>query len=160
MKLRNGFVSNSSTSSFTCDICLNTESGYDLCPSECGMSECMKGHMFCNDHQEELSLEMKKQIILDYGNLSDSEKKELNIVSEEEIKDWFVENDIATSGYEVPSEFCPLCQMIVIRNDEMLTYLYDKLRTDKKSVTAEIKERFGTYTAFNTWLESIKPSKI
>lgn len=30
MKIRNGFVSNSSSSSFTCDVCVETISGMDI----------------------------------------------------------------------------------------------------------------------------------
>jgi hypothetical protein len=49
-KIRNGFVSNSSSSSFICDFCGYNESGYDLCLSDVDMSQCEKGHTFCNDH--------------------------------------------------------------------------------------------------------------
>lgn len=49
-KIRNGFVSNSSSSSFICDFCGYDESGFDLCLSDVDMSQCEKGHTFCNDH--------------------------------------------------------------------------------------------------------------
>jgi len=39
MKIRQGFVSNSSSSSFTCDVCGEEVSGYDVCLSEAEMSE-------------------------------------------------------------------------------------------------------------------------
>ena len=50
MKLRKGFVSNSSSSSFVCDFCGSVESGYDACLSDFDMSMCEHGHTFCNDH--------------------------------------------------------------------------------------------------------------
>lgn len=34
MKHRLGFVSNSSSSSYTCDVCGETESGWNLCLSD------------------------------------------------------------------------------------------------------------------------------
>ena len=46
MKLRKGFVSNSSSSSFVCDICGGIESGWDLSYSDVDMTECSKGHCF------------------------------------------------------------------------------------------------------------------
>ena len=49
MKIRAGHVSNSSSSSFTCDVCGHTESGWDACLSDVGMYECMNGHTFCVD---------------------------------------------------------------------------------------------------------------
>lgn len=50
MKIRNGFVSNSSSSSFTCDLCGCTEAGWDLCLSDAEMIECNEGHVFCEQH--------------------------------------------------------------------------------------------------------------
>jgi hypothetical protein len=49
MKIRMGFVSNSSTSTFICDICGGTEAGMDLCLSDCDMSRCENGHIYHND---------------------------------------------------------------------------------------------------------------
>lgn len=50
MKIRKGFVSNSSSSSFICDVCGETAEGWDLCLSEAEMCECENGHIFCEDH--------------------------------------------------------------------------------------------------------------
>ena len=50
MKRRMGFVSNSSSSSFVCEICHNTESGYDLTLSEAEMVECANYHCVCEAH--------------------------------------------------------------------------------------------------------------
>ena len=53
MKTRSGFVSNSSSTSFTCDVCGTTESGWDASASDCGMCECEVGHVFCEGHQKD-----------------------------------------------------------------------------------------------------------
>lgn len=50
MKIRNGFVSNSSSSSFICQICNHTEVGMDLGLEEAGFVECVNGHTFCESH--------------------------------------------------------------------------------------------------------------
>jgi hypothetical protein len=47
MKVRQGFVSNSSSSSFTCDVCGETESGWDYCLSDVDMYKCQNSHTFC-----------------------------------------------------------------------------------------------------------------
>lgn len=47
MKIRNGFVSNSSSSSFICNVCGRTESGWDMELSDAEMLECKNGHTFC-----------------------------------------------------------------------------------------------------------------
>lgn len=41
MKIRTGFVSNSSSSSFVCDVCGNIESGWDLGLNDAEMCECV-----------------------------------------------------------------------------------------------------------------------
>jgi len=69
MKVRFGFVSNSSSSSYTCDFCSRNESGYDLCLSEAGMVECVHNHTFCEDHQiiafdVEKTLAEKREILV------------------------------------------------------------------------------------------------
>jgi hypothetical protein len=50
MKIRNGFVSNSSSSSFTCEVCGYTDGGFDVCLSDFEMVECENGHIFCKEH--------------------------------------------------------------------------------------------------------------
>lgn len=50
MKIRSGFVSNSSSSSFVCCICGESEGGYDMSLEDAGMVECEAGHTFCKSH--------------------------------------------------------------------------------------------------------------
>jgi hypothetical protein len=50
MKIRTGFVSNSSSSSFICNVCGENVSGYDMMLSEAEMYECGNGHIFCEGH--------------------------------------------------------------------------------------------------------------
>jgi hypothetical protein len=50
MKIRKGFVSNSSSSSYICDVCGHDESGWDLGLEEADMYECEEGHVFCTSH--------------------------------------------------------------------------------------------------------------
>jgi len=45
MKIRNGFVSNSSSSSFTCDVCGMSESGWDASPTDFGWITCVHEHI-------------------------------------------------------------------------------------------------------------------
>ena len=50
MKERKGFVSNSSSSSFICDVSGSEYSGWDACLSEAEMVECTNGHTFCDSY--------------------------------------------------------------------------------------------------------------
>lgn len=49
-KVRKGFVSNSSSSSFICEISGNVESGYDASPSDCGMIRCVNDHLMMEEY--------------------------------------------------------------------------------------------------------------
>lgn len=51
MKIRKGFVSNSSSNSFTCNVCGHTETDYDLSLNEAEMYECGNRHIFCVDEE-------------------------------------------------------------------------------------------------------------
>lgn len=47
MKIRKGFISNSSSSSFVCDITGYTDSGYDVRDYDLGFCSCNNEHTFC-----------------------------------------------------------------------------------------------------------------
>lgn len=47
MKIRTGFVSNSSSSSFVCCVCGETVTSWDCSLSDAEMYACVNGHTFC-----------------------------------------------------------------------------------------------------------------
>lgn len=77
MKFRKDFVTNSSSSSYTCDICGATESGWDISLEEAGMVECVNGHTICNDELLEIPRKELIKKILESGYETESEE-ELN----------------------------------------------------------------------------------
>ena len=89
MKFRKDFVTNSSSSSFICDICGNSEGGYDISLSDCDMSECVHGHVVCEHHLLEMNLskeEMVKTIIENEWNRGyDYDKQVYRDYTEEEL---------------------------------------------------------------------------
>lgn len=50
MKIRNGFVSNSSSSSFVCEVCGEARELWDGNLTEAEMCECTNNHVMCLDH--------------------------------------------------------------------------------------------------------------
>jgi hypothetical protein len=50
--------------------------------------------------------------------------------------------------YEVPTEFCPICQMIIVSDRDIVNYAVKLSGHDRKELAAQIKERFNTYDKF------------
>jgi len=133
MKFRRGFVSNSSSSSFVCDVCGDTESGWDLCLSEAEMFNCENGHTVHKDCCSENS----------------SVEKFLENAEEEEIEDpknpgEYIENPDFNeeSIYNVPAKYCPICSFEEITKDDALQFILNKLGISKEEIDKEIKEKF------------------
>lgn len=117
MKIRNGFVSNSSSSSFVCRVCGNTAGGYDVSLRDFDMTSCERGHCLCNHHLD------------DY--LKCEEKKEL--------QDWEKEN----GDDEVPEKFCPICRLRAIDPSDLVKYLLKRAGKTEAEVTMEICDEHG-----------------
>lgn len=82
MKIRLKFVSNSSSSSFVCEVCGYSDGGFDASASDLGFVICEKGHTFCMEH------------IL-------CSEEEFNALEEESEYDVY---------YDFPVKYCPICQ--------------------------------------------------
>ena len=114
MKFRKDFVTNSSSSSYVCEICGRTESGWDLSLSECEMMECVNGHIFCCDEALEMpdKKEMIKMILENEwnkevwhdGKYKDYTEEELQEFDEDELFEEFFSEDCY---YDVPECLCP-----------------------------------------------------
>jgi hypothetical protein len=151
MKRRNGFVSNSSSSSFICDVSGGVESGWDLCLSEAYMAECENGHVFY-DRYGKFDGEIKEKIISrvtseSYGGYY-HEEDALNIIREASIlEDLFELDDMR---YSLFHECCPICSMHNVSSDDRAAYALKLLDMSKEELTKKIKETFDSYEEFQT----------
>lgn len=126
MKFRKGFVTNSSSSSFICQICGNVESGFDISFDDAGFVECENGHEFCEYH------------IL-YPD--DEEWEEYT-----ELEDW---------RYELSEKYCPICQMQKLCDSDLIDYVATKGMT-RENILEEIRGNFETYDDFKRYLKENK----
>jgi hypothetical protein len=110
MKTRQGFVSNSSTSSFICVVCGEKYTGYDASPSEFDCAECMNYHIMCNEHLE------------DMPELSEAEELEL-----------------AEGEGSIHTSQCPVCRLEIYAEDEMAKYLEKTRGVSREDVFAKVK---------------------
>lgn len=133
MKFRSGFVTNSSSSSFICDVCGETTSGYDMTLSDAYMYECKNGHTFCESH---ILKNLNKTILK--GIDSDDEN---------------AEDDYEGERYDINPIYCPICQFKALQKEDALKYLLKKLQITEKDLLNELK---GTFSSYENLLEYIK----
>ena len=115
MKSRQGFVSNSSSSSFICDVCGSLRiwgDGGDCSFSDDEIFRCETGHSVCMDH------------------LSDEDRKILDEKMEDED----------FSLHDVPKELCPLCKREEAPFHNVFCYLVQKTGKKYNEVAKEYLE--------------------
>lgn len=149
MKFRTDYVTNSSSSSFVCEICGHVESGWDLCLSEAEMMECVNGHTFCCDEVlEQPSKEWLIKTILEHEwnkDAWDSEFKGRRDFSEEELytfEDEELFDKFCSDGgyYKVPEFVCPICQFIEYSEYDLSAYLLKEYGVSRDEVFEEVKK--------------------
>lgn len=128
MKIRTAFVSNSSSSSFICCVCGAEHSGWDVSVTDFQHLQCQYGHIFCEDK------------IL-----------EINKVKAAEDEEDFDEDDY--DSYEVPSERCPVCQMVSFDREDLMTYLLKSRNLTYDIISQEVKKQFANYDEFSEYLK-------
>jgi hypothetical protein len=126
MKIRKGFVSNSSSSSFICDVCGTAESGRDYSLEDAGMYECENGHIFCDTHILNIDddLEDNYEIPMKYCPICQLEKLDDNTIISYLIKrSGFKEKEEILS--EIRDSFDNILEL---RNPEKLKTHFRKLK--------------------------------
>jgi len=138
MKIRQGFVSNSSSSSFVCDVSGYEVSGFDLCLWEVGMVQCKNGHTF------------REEYII--GSTEEAEQTYLANLKKNnpELSHWTDEDLL--NDYYIPANNCPVCQFTTVTERDILALVLADKDFTKEQLAEEIKERFGTYEEFNKFI--------
>lgn len=133
MKVRLGFVSNSSSSSYICDHCGEVFSGWDGL-SEFELVECPHGHVCCEHHLS--------------NSITDGKVIEVYLQKNPTHREYDEEDILGEMRYGFPSEFCPLCNLEEIGTHDLLAYYKLRYGMNHDEVLDDIKSTFGTYDAF------------
>ncbi len=145
MKIRAGFVSNSSSSSFTCDVTGKEHDG----EYEIDTCFCVNGHRFVSDFRlPELPVQipvdkMRNRLLGD----SKSEKDNLGIqhASDDQIQSWYADYS-DESEYEdddLPPKLCPICSFKFGRTKDLLVYMLKRDGLTEEKLLTEIQKKFG-----------------
>ena len=143
MKIRTDYVTNSSSSSFICEICGNEGSGWDASVTDFDMFECVNGHVLCQEHMLNPSREVIINAILERKYWNDVTgqfdisytKEELEDKTEDELYDILLDEGY----YEVPECLCPICQFEEYSSHDMASYLLTYYKVPKDEVFTKIK---------------------
>lgn len=143
MKYRKDYVTNSSSSSYVCEICGRTESGWDLGLSEADMVECVNGHVFCLEEMLSVPREtmlklIKQDMEYAWSDLSDMTEEELQKKTDDELTELMLKCE--DGYYGVPEESCPICQFIEYSNHDLAKYLEKEYGVSRDEVFAKVKE--------------------
>ena len=136
MKIRSGFVSNSSSSSFMCDFCGSVESGYASL-SDVEMIECRNGHTLCDHHAIDLQKHFQK---------CDEINEIRKIETEAQGKKYYHYDSDDRS--EIPEKHCPLCCLNQLSDHDELNYYRMRFSLSKEDVLEDIVETYQNYVGF------------
>ena len=168
MKYRKDFVTNSSSSSFVCDICGRDESGMDMSLSDAGMYECENGHTFCDKHFighiGKTKKEMIEEILVEGWNIRRtynwrSGRYEDSVITEQmlEVMDedaLYEEYFASKERYDVAAEYCPICMFQNATDEDIAAYFLKKNEMSINDLLTTWKSEFGKYETLSSWLES------
>ena len=167
MKIRTCFVSNSSSSSFVCDVSGTALAGYDgeygenVCEADCGHSFLEEYLLPEPEGDVVKTTETKRQELMDLFRYSDKTKAKLVETANPKIIDEIYEEneedveEMLSESDEVSSARCPLCQFTEINTEDLSAYLMRKYvkSDDVAPILEEIKKDFGNYPAFKKYIK-------
>lgn len=172
MKRRTSFITNSSSSSFVCEVCGHTEGGFDVCASDVGFTQCEQGHEFCEHHKLDTEITIE-QLKVRLQELIDDELKyakentgrwaercaerakeyQETLSQVEQMEPEEIREEYLKLFDELPPEFCPICSLSTIRDADILMYIAKKTGVKTSEVEHEIQQQFGTLDELKKYLK-------
>jgi hypothetical protein len=168
MKIRDGFISNSSSTSFTCEICKHTDSTEDLL-EDIGFVRMPCEHLICIDHinfsadknLKECALKQFEQTDTYFTRCMNATCKHLNkryndvyeklaaIKSIKKFKTSYREE----TGFSYVIDQCPICTNISIPEEDINSYIIKEYKLINKNIELAIKQRFSNREDFLKYLK-------
>jgi len=177
MKKRNGFVSNSSSSSFICEICGEEVIGQDISLENANMYQCVAGHTICEDHvtidieSDEFAKKLLQYKIDSYYKSYKKTNDDFYLQWSNDYKQYLKDYDNMDDSTKeevredlelrsnIPQETCAICSMKSIRMIDVTSYLLYKFDLDCDKVKEEMALKFATLEEMNEKMRKDKDEK-
>lgn len=162
MKNRNGFVSNSSSSSFVCDVSGESFEGYDGDYGDIVECSCPNGHNFSSEYllpatKPSITVEEMRARLMD-GATSTPARIGFEYATTEQIEEWYAEEYAEDEDIEpdVPALRCPICMFKKPCDRDIFQYLLRKMNMTREGIMEEMKEVYGSYSTFKAVMKGGK----
>lgn len=174
MKIRNGFVSNSSSSSFVCDACGTDYDGYDGDYGDIRHLNCCNGHNLCSDCEigedtPRLSIEQMREILIQENSGNSGYIKLLSRARDSEITELYTsefgdedetDDDSFDDGCDIGVKRCPICQYTEMREIDAINYLLIQGGITKSELLKKMKSDFPNYADLKKFLSQKQGTKF
>jgi len=152
MKIRNGFVSNSSSSSFVCCVCARSEVVYDGSLGDVGMAQCVNGHTICQEellegHDDSGSYESYYEVSSDYCPVCQFKESSSVDMAKYLLKETKIPRDEAFAEVKKVNK-----RRKKLYDHEYILYTCQKANIDGTKLLPTIREKFKTYDDFLTYI--------
>lgn len=145
MKIRSGFVSNSSSSSFVCELCGHTESGWDASLEDCGFVQCVNGHTLCEDEAYEYDEKDADDCIPE----TSCPICLFEVSSKKDIKKYLAHEYLITESEVFAEVKKANGRRKKLYDVEYVNYVYNKFDIKEAELLSQLKEKFeGSYSKF------------
>ncbi len=156
MKTRQGFVSNSSSSSFVCDVSGEGYEGWDGDYGDIRQACCANGHSFSSEYMlaegSQLSTADKRSYMLEHGD-NDRDTVAFKAATEGQIEQWWLdeweedyEDDL--DYFDLSEAKCPICQFQKACDRDIMAYLLKHTATSREEMLTNLRREFSSYRDF------------
>jgi len=157
MKIRTGFVSNSSSSSYVCDVSGEAFEVQDGCFWDAGLCQCKNGHTFQKKFLVpwEKPVVTRKDMLAKLESITDSKREcqRFQEMSDAALQAVYAEKCEDYTGYASNVNECPICTMTRLSDKDLIAYLLRRDGVDRGAVENQIRSQFESYAQFQRYIK-------